>query len=504
LGASLHNVLTRLKAQNQTYPVIDLSFSPSEPFVNPITLNLPFNGFRLRFDGSDQRLRLIEVLDFTKTLLSYKDTDIVKLPEKAGSPSEYSLSGPSGPIFRQVYNKLFGPTFPGEYNPPLPESVSKIGLYVLSYPGVAFTFPLQDSAWKPDVDFVSLLSSHATAATTMAIFDGQSWPEARQDLMVRPCVNPRSLALSTRGKEVRPDEVELVNIRGNGKVDLERRNSPSFPIVLGETTPQDLIAELGPPDAIHRKFDRRLSIHRNQHRQQRKRRTFSNNFVANEEEAIDTDQSSNHTITDDSDIDDESQPNGNASVSMSAECFYNYFRHGFDVFISYPTYPSSAIPPTEAVADRQIDEGSTTQLVATKILLHANVPGSYPFNRYRRSRWVIDVQGPEQDVALNSETPFTTMSDSLQKTWRDGFANGSSKDSAHKAMVLNRDWGDSPGSSCEILGTWEETTADSQQRGSAGPNVKGSPGFGNTKLYGFPGLLFEVLKNDAVSCLTVY
>ncbi len=469
--------------------------------MNPVTVTLPANGFRLRFDGPDQRLRLVEVLDFTKTLLSYKDTDVVKLPEK---PSEYLSSGPNGPIFRHVYNKLFGPTFPGEYNPPSSRSTAESGLYVLSYPGVAFTFPLQDSAWKSDVDFVSLLSSHAAAATTMAIFDGQSWPEARQDLMFRPCVSARSLALSSRGKELRPDEVELIKIRGDGKVDLERRNSPIFQIVLSETTPQDLVAELGPPDAIHRKFDRRLSIHRNHHRQRRTKRTFSNDFLANQEEGTDTDQSSNHTITDDSDVDDESQPNNHTSTSLSAECFYNYFHHGFDVFISYPTCLSSDISPAEAIIDRQMDRESTTQLVATKILLHANVPGSYPFNRYRRSRWVIDMQNHGQDVALDSETPFTTMSYTLQSIWSDGFANGSSKDSAQKAMVLNRDWGDSPGSSCEILGTWEENATNSQKEGTTGPKTSSSPGFGNTKLYGFPGLLFEVLNNDVVSCLTVY
>jgi hypothetical protein len=34
--------------------------------------------------------------------------------------------------------------------------------------------------------------------------------------------------------------------------------------------------------------------------------------------------------------------------------------------------------------------------------------------------------------------------------------------------------------------------------------MDGSSALGNTELFGFPGLLLEVLKNDAVSCLTVY
>ena len=495
--------MTRLKAQPQAYPSIDVSYSPSEPLANPVVVNLPPNGFRLRFDGPDQRLRLIEVIDFTKTLLSYKDTDLVKVPERSSSTLQYRPSGPTGPAFRHVYDRLFGPTFPGEYNPPPHDTESASGLYILSYPGIAFNFPFQNSAWRPQEDFVSLLSSNTAGATSMAIFEGQSWQEARQDLMVRPCANPRSLALSSRGKEYRPDEIELVKIQGNGKIDIERRNNPDLQIILSETTPQDLIAELGPPDAIHRKYDRRLSIHKVQNRRRKSRRSLSGNFATYYEDTTDTDQSSTNTVTDDSEGDEQSQADWNSSANVSAECFYNYFHHGFDVFLSYPTTPSPAIPSTGTGRKEHVDEGNTTRLVATKLLLHANVPGSYPFNRYRRSRWIIDAQGLDHRVELNSETPFSTLSNALQQIWRDGFANGSSKDSAQKAMVLNRDWGDSPGSSCEILGDWEESS-DSQKKDARNPSANSGPGFGNTRLYGFPGLLFEVLKNDAVSCLTVY
>ena len=499
----MHEVLTRLKAQPQAYPSIDVSYSPSEPLANPVVVNLPPNGFRLRFDGPDQRLRLIEVIDFTKTLLSYKDTDLVKLPEKPSPTLQYSTSGPSGPAFRHVYDRLFGPTFPGEYNPPSDGVGSTGGLYILSYPGIAFNFPLQDTAWRPQEDFVSLLSSHSAGATSMAIFEGQSWQEARQDLMIRPCANPRSLALSSRGKEHRPDEVEFIKIRGHGKIDVERRNSPDLQIILSETTPQDLIAELGPPDAIHRKYDRRLSIHRVHPRRPKSKRTYSGNLATYYDDTTDTDQSSTNTVTDDSEDEEPSQADGSSSVNASSECFYNYFHHGFDVFLSNPTTPSPAIPSTEASQNEHAEEGNTARLVATKLLLHGNVPGSYPFNRYRRSRWIVDAPGLEQSVELNSETPFSTLSNALQHIWRDGFANGSSKDSAQKAMILNRDWGDSPGSSCEILGDWEESS-DPQRKDAHTPSAKSGPGFGNTRLFGFPGLLFEVLKNNAVSCLTVY
>lgn len=501
MGASLHDVLIRFKAQPNLYPTIDTSYSPSEPLAAPVILDLPSNGFRLRFDGPDQRLRLIEVLDFSKTSLSYKDTDLVKLAEAHAMKAV--PSSPAGPAFRQVY-KLMGPSFAGEYMPPKLDSGSNEGLYVLSYPGIAVNFPLQDTAWSPDVDFVSLLSSNAaSASTSMAIFDGQSWPEARRVFMNRPCPYPRSLALSSRGKEFRPDEIELAVIGGNGRIDLERRASQPFQIVLSKTTPQDLVAELGPPDAIYRKYDRRLSIHKTNQKDRDRERRFSNNSREHSEDFADTDRSSTHTATDDSDIEDQSHAVSNATAESSMECFYNYFHHGFDVFISYPAAPSPALLSSEAEDDELVDGESSNQLVATKILLHGNIPGSFPFNRYRRSRWIINVHDAELDVAFNSETRFGKMSDPLLRIWRNRSPETASKDLNKNPMVLNRDWNDSPGSSCEILGDWEEST-DIPKKGSAGENTNIGPRFGNTKLYGFPGLLFEVLKNDTVSCLTVY
>jgi len=499
----LHDILTRLKAQPHVYPSIDVSYSPSEPLQAPVLLNLPPNGLRLRFDGPDQRLRLIEVLDFTKTQLSYKGIDLIKLPETTTGVNTGSPEQPTGPAFRHVYHKLIGPTFPGEYIPPTSGPEAQTGLYVLSYPGVAFTFQLQHSAWSPNIDFVSLLSSTAASSTkSLAIFDGPSWQEVRQDLLVQGCPNPRSIALSGRGKELRPDEIDLIKIRGNGRIEMIRRSSVSFWVLLGETTPQDLVAELGPPDAIYRKNDRRLSIHKSP---KRDRRSYQHgSFPGNYDDTTDTDQSSMNTATDESDVDDEPISTEDKSGTQSAECFYNYFHHGFDVFISYPTDPSSSFPPSKSHVERHHGPKGLEHLVATKVLLHANVPGSYPFNRYRRSRWMIETQDTQDPaITLNSETPFSLLSQALKRMWHDSYPNEHEEQSLQRGMVLNRGWGDSPGSSCELLGGWEES-AETQKKEPGSISVNGGPGFGNTELFGFPGLVFEVLKNNTVSCLTIY
>ena len=70
-------------------------------------------------------------------------------------------------------------------------------------------------------------------------------------------------------------------------------------------------------------------------------------------------------------------------------------------------------------------------------------------------------------------------------------------------MVLNRDWGDSPSSSCELLGGWEDSVGGKRTdiTPSSAEDVKG---LGNTTLFGFPGLVFEVLNNGAVSGLTIF
>ncbi|KAI9877560.1 MAG: hypothetical protein M1830_003571 [Pleopsidium flavum] len=504
LGSSLHDILTRLKARPQTYPSIDLSYSSPQPTSEPIVLSLLANGFRLRFDGPDQRLRLIEILDFTKTQLSYKNNDITRAATIPSSQWVASTpKGATGPSFRHVYNRLFGPAFPGEYIPPASQQHSTKGTYILSYPGIAFTFPLQHSAWSPKADFVSLLSSSAAEpAMTMAIFDGSSWTDTRAKLFTRPPQNPRSLALVGKGKECGPDEVEEVKIYGQGRLELIRRSSPSFWITLSETTPQDLVAELGPPDAIYRKNDRRLSIHK---KRASNRRNSERPFGASPgryEYCTDTDQSSTHTATDDSD-DDSSSVNG-AQDRSSTESFYNYFHHGFDILISHPTAPSTPFPAATRLNEWTSATQSASHLTATKLLLHANIPGSYPFNRHRRSRWTIqlDPHATEPEI-LNSEMPFQDISGRLKEIWKSSYSNKAEEESLQRGMVLNRGWGDSPGSSCELLGGWEEQL-DGRRKGPAGAGTNGGQALGNTELFGFPGLVFEVLKSDTISCLTVY
>lgn len=489
LGASLHAILTRLKSQPQNYPKIDLAFSAAEPILDPIILNLPTTGLRLRFDGPDQRLRLIEIVDFSRTTFSYKSTDLVRRT----NTSESVIETVPGPSFKHLYNRLFGPSYPGEYI--APDNGESQGTYVLSWPGLAAKFALKHRSWSEKADFVSLLSSSAASpATTLAIFSGSSWPEARSTLYTKRPHLPRSLTLASKPSESVPDEIEEVVIHQGGSLELFRRSSSPFMLILNETTPQDLVSELGPPDAIYRKSGSKISIHAEGTRSRTRRPSGSPML---EPHLNEHDRVSNRSYTDDSE-NEAFNLDCPADDEASSEAFYNYFHHGFDALVSSP--------PTLGTSREASLSYTPSDLVVTKVFLHGNIPGSFSFNRHRRSRWRVELDDHGLPLPLTSEMRFKEISDILKDVWHGSYRDEEEERSMQRGMVLNRGWGigDSPESSIEVLGSFEEGSIVKGQASDATGLDLSMPNLSNTELFGFPGLLFEVLKNDTIACLTVY
>jgi hypothetical protein len=500
LGASLHDVLTRLKAEAQLFSKLDLIYDHDAPVTEPVVVNLPKNGMRLRFDGPEQRLRLIEVLDFTKNHLIYQSKDIFR--HATTSQTNAGEERATGPSMRHIQHHLMGPAFPGDYLPPNDDDSAGEGLYIMSYPGVAFSFVVNHSAWKAKKDQNSFLNSHSgTTAVSMAVFPGELWPEVRETLF-EVALNPRELQSSQKNRDLVPEEVCAVKIHGGGKLEVVRHEGVRpYLIQLGVTTPQDLVASLGPPDAVYRKYDKRMTIHqaRPSHRNQSRGQSGSR-F---RDDSTDTDVSSAHTITDDS---DDADDGGEIAGNVSGECFYNYFYHGFDVLLAPPIEPSQS-PPSKKNNGEEADTptivpGDSSRIVATKFILHSNVPGSYPFNRHRRCRWELDYLVPtKKQSTITSETPFPIVRDALYQEWKGIYKNEEEAKNRLIAMPLNRDWDNSPDSSLELVGTFEESVRDRRSKKTGNGD---SNGLASTELYGFPGLVFEVLSNGTVSNLTVF
>ena len=106
---------------------------------------------------------------------------------------------------------------------------------------------------------------------------------------------------------------------------------------------------------------------------------------------------------------------------------------------------------------------------------------------------------------LNSEMGFGDISGRLKEVFKPHNEKEEQERLQQRGMALNRGWGDSPGSSCELLGGWEDSSGRKSKFANAGSVLmEGVTDVGNVELFGFPGMVFEVLKNGAVSSLTVY
>ncbi|KAF2275950.1 uncharacterized protein EI97DRAFT_474620 [Westerdykella ornata] len=521
LGSSLHEVLTTIKGDVRGFPRIHLTHDDERPIESPIHVGLPDNGLRLQFDGPDQRLRLIEVLDFSKVRLVYKDVEIYK-PAVGQTAMK---SGAPGPTFRHIYDKVLGPTYGGEYTAPRGNDPGMKGTYNLSYPGIAFNFPVRHDSYSPDKNVIALLSSSVTGpATSMAVFSGESWQKARATLFTAPPPYPRASSLLTKGREDVPEEIELARIHDEGKIEFIRRSSPPFWLVLNETTPQDLIMELGAPDSIYKKSDHRLSIHQKDRRSSDVSDNSAAGFRRDDPRHSEDSSGFGAEDRDDDDDDDDDWEDDDAireREADSADHFYNYYTHGFDILISQPTHrtsdlsPPSASPPSESDKPSAIPLG---HLTATKILFHGNVPGSYQFNRHRRSRWRIEICSAGLDrEPLTSEMRFEEeLAPRLKRAFRAFYESEEEEALLQRGMALNRGWGDSPGSSMELLTQWDGGLGGNRREGrkvgmsalaggnggfgvGVGVGEGGEAEVGNVELFGFPGLVFEVLRNGAIN-----
>ena len=478
-------MLTLLHKDKSGYPQIDLHYDRTDPLTVPVAINLPQNGLRLRFDGPDHRLRIVEVSDFQKIRLTCKGSELVKNPQAE-----------SGPAFKRVYT-VFGASYPGEYHPP--KHGSKHGNYVLSWAGVAFTFPLEHKVWSPQKDHVSLLGSDSAGlATVMAIFEGNSWPEARGELFVRQPTGPRLSAIASRPKDNIPAEIEYANIKSmSGRVELLRRPPASpFTIILNQTTPQDLITELGPPDAT-RKRDTSLASAPEQPIHKRAS-SMSNGRPHSYGEGRGSQPSSySSTGTDTFDADfDSGDADDDLSDREAREMFWCYFSHGMDVLVGPPSEDATT---ASASRDGVTPLSASPHLVVIKVILHGNVPGSYAFNRHRRLRWILSFPDGVADYLqppLNSEMRFEELKPALLHLF-----HGDDQHDMGKGKVVNRTWGGGGGAS----GGMSESgffLPDAEQELVEG---NGSEAWlGNTRVFTFPGIGFEVQDGGCVVGVTVY
>ncbi|KAI9205588.1 uncharacterized protein BJ171DRAFT_615043 [Polychytrium aggregatum] len=198
----------------------DFKYSNTSPLGVDIVLDLVDNGICFRIDPVSQRLKCIELYEFSKLRLTYKSIDFSSNKHLA--------------TFILIY-KTFGPTNPGEYLADY--------RYSLKYPGISFLFPIPEKYFptKKTNDLpLSLPDGSTPIVNRIYIYQGESWARA-----VPPALASRDV-LS-----------EKLVIKAGTHVTFTRK---ACAIEFGCMS-QDVLAQLGRPSVSFFKQDDKMNIH---------------------------------------------------------------------------------------------------------------------------------------------------------------------------------------------------------------------------------------------------
>lgn len=453
LGNSLYDTISRLKALNQP---LKIAYAGQKYLEMPILVTLPKLGVRLMFESSgNQQLVLIEVLSFDYLKLTYNGDLLNDIIYTTPSSEELSTS-PSlddslldrkqvlPPNLKEIYNKIFGPTYPGKLN--LDKKT-----YVLNYPGIAFKFRLELrdlmgklAALSDENDILSKLTNwdHAqdVPCDSVAIFRGEDYDSFCKNLLE-----------GAHSKQVHPPHTSQLSIE-KVSVNLEagtaslkfvsESETPPSTITIGKTTQQDILRLLGPPDAYFNKFDSRLLIHKHL-----------------------------------------KSVNPEDSNSGLVHKFHNYFRHGLDFLYNLN-------PPQHGGG------------VLEKIIIHnGGIAESLDFMQWNKCNWEVVAHKDGHAVKVDSSMYFNQFSDEFLDAIRHDKAGPVLLNTNESEITNDDDLEIIP-----VHGLDRQVIFD--QSSSELVNSVPSNEFktwGQLKLYGHNRCIWEVIEtNSCVSSVTIY
>lgn len=455
LGNLLYHTVTKLREQRQR---MEISYSPKKYLDIPLLMSLPKLGVRLMFDvKGTQPLRLIEVLNFDHLKLLYKGHYLNDIVYHTPSDEELVLGSSEQelmhlhnkkhvlpPTLKEIYNKIFGPTFPGELH-------LSSNSYILSYPGIAFRFFIHLEELRTRISaltdknlILSKLTNWETATdipcVSVAIFEGEDYPSfiAKLQQNCRGLPQPADVVHTS---DLAIENIKVTLNTGKAEFLFHARNQKSTAVLeIGKSTQQDVLRLLGPPDSYFNKFDSRLLIHKHL------------------------------------------RPGSGTSPSLcSVYKFHNYFRHGVDFL--YNLNP---------------DNGHGG--VLEKMVLHngGNVK-SLDFLHWNKCNWTLQTTADIDSPLVSSEMYFREFS-------TDFLSQIQSENS--EPVLLNRGDSDNADDyDLELVSSEEFKNGNGaglpdllDSTGSR--HVKT---WGQLRLHGYQRCILEVNEsNDCVSCVTIY
>ncbi|KAJ3167495.1 hypothetical protein HDU87_001516 [Geranomyces variabilis] len=318
LGTPLGVVVRTLNQMEAAIPQVECKYDESEPLGNDIVLNLSANGICLRFDPQSQRLKLIELFDFERLTLYYKDVEF---------NSQKVL-----PTFDSIY-RIFGPIYPGEFDASKKE-------YTLTYPGIAFVFPIpQQHIPLPNLTDLPLSFPDGTTPVLNRLYVYSGSEFWRDAVAPRPKGYAGPIAIKVIGEGVsfsfNPRSVES--------------HEDTVEITFGAPT-QDVLDALGKPQAICARDTDPGAL-----------------GTAEVTGANDSNNASSHRAMNGGDLEAEDDDGG------ADDYFWNYFNLGIDILFS------------------------GAQHAVKKVVLHANAVGHWDFTQYIKAEFVVEGRGISVD-----------------------------------------------------------------------------------------------------------
>ncbi|ODQ77677.1 hypothetical protein BABINDRAFT_163388 [Babjeviella inositovora NRRL Y-12698] len=451
LGQSLYETIHYL--QRTVHDAFKLTYSHRDILQTPIVIFCPLLKLRLTFEPFHQKLILVEIL-----LESAESETTVNFTYNA----HWITPKPS---FAKIYNKIFGPTFPGKLN-----AAQKT--YILSYPGISFKFNLDsvgEKAWEQlkasqtDLNLLNVDINHnQVLCSSISVYHGaQSWERFAESLQ---CILKNVVHSASAGS---PLATLIRPLNGSSRLQKLYVNLPmgharfvfqdghDTTLVLGSTTQQEVLARLGPPEEAFRKaHSSGLLIH----------------------------QLANGPAP--------STPRGEFPL-LEAKVFHNYFRYGCDLMY-----------------DTSCDASSGGSPVLKKIVLHSGVVDSLDFMRWEKCNWCIwDPKGTLSQYNL-PETAFDWVEEGAlqyivnsEMYFAEVAVNGTG---AKKPILLDRNETEFI-HDLEIIDSSEYLSQG--ERESVGWEVEDerTKNWGQTMLYGSRRCIWEVLiSNDSISSVVVF
>ena len=217
LGSSLNEVVAIVQRESSLLRDNHLVFDQHDPLSRDVVLDLSDLSLRLRFSSSTQRLTLIDCYSPSSLTFRYNHS---------------SFSGPvlPPPSLSSVYQTV-GPTYPPYWD-------DECQVYLLQYPGLCFAFhstadpaaPIQTS------DFEVMDHTQTSLSRLFVHYGPHVTPSPAPPLPSSP---PTCVVHPHRGLFLPALSLHLTF---NSHV-------------------QDILVDLGPPDALHPRLDRKMRIH---------------------------------------------------------------------------------------------------------------------------------------------------------------------------------------------------------------------------------------------------